>query len=157
MRIFGRKARLNAFLTEDKVMALSMIPLFIRMALIHVDDLADFFVRVAEKSSVLGGKIFDIVTGTSESVEEVLKKTAEVSGAQSWEFRKPANCKCTCRLFLSIVRLTCRILVYEEALTTTSLIRPYLARTLLGWEPRKESFVDGLDVYFAAWRAAVGK
>jgi len=36
VRICGRKIRSNGFFREDKVMALSLIPLFIRMGLIHV-------------------------------------------------------------------------------------------------------------------------
>jgi hypothetical protein len=43
---------------------------------------------------------------------------------------------------------------YEEALTTTSLIRPYLARALLGWQPRKAGLVDGLATYYAAYLAS---
>ena len=44
--------------------------------------------------------------------------------------------------------------VFEEAITTTSLIRPYLAKTLLGWEPKKAGLVDGLRVYYEAWKAS---
>lgn len=44
--------------------------------------------------------------------------------------------------------------VYEEALGTTTLIRPYLARALLGWRPRKAGLVDGLSAYYQAYLAA---
>ena len=46
------------------------------------------------------------------------------------------------------------LLAYEVALGTTTLIRPYLAKTLLGWQPRKPGLVDGLPIYYAAWLAA---
>jgi hypothetical protein len=36
VRICGRKVRTNILFREDKVMALSMIPLMIRMGLVHV-------------------------------------------------------------------------------------------------------------------------
>jgi hypothetical protein len=45
-------------------------------------------------------------------------------------------------------------IVYEEALATTSLVRPYLARALLGWQPRKTGLVDGLETYYAAYLAS---
>ena len=45
-------------------------------------------------------------------------------------------------------------IVYEEALATTSLVRPYLARALLGWQPRKAGLVDGLETYYAAYLAS---
>jgi hypothetical protein len=43
---------------------------------------------------------------------------------------------------------------YEKALATTSLVRPYLARALLGWQPRKAGLVDGLETYYAAYLAS---
>jgi len=43
--------------------------------------------------------------------------------------------------------------VYEVALGTTHLIRPYLARSLLGWRPSKPGLVDGMATYYAAWKA----
>ena len=45
-------------------------------------------------------------------------------------------------------------LAYEVALGTTSLLRPYLARTLLDWRPTKPGLVDGFPIYYAAWKAA---
>ncbi len=44
--------------------------------------------------------------------------------------------------------------VFETAIGTTVLCRPYLARALLGWVPRKAGLVDGLDIYYAAWSAS---
>jgi hypothetical protein len=39
-------------------------------------------------------------------------------------------------------------------MATTATLRPYLARSLLGWQPRKAGLVDGLETYYAAWQAA---
>lgn len=47
--------------------------------------------------------------------------------------------------------------VFETALSTTTIIRPYLARSLLGWRPRKAGLLDHLDVYYQAWQASEGK
>ncbi|KIK51462.1 hypothetical protein GYMLUDRAFT_208616 [Collybiopsis luxurians FD-317 M1] len=105
-----------------------------RYALIHTDDLADMYVLACEKAALVGGVIFDAVNEFSESADDVLSALVKVSGAKGYEYRKPGN-------------------LYEVALGTTSLIRPYLARTLLGWQPRKPGLVDGLSVYYAAWKA----
>jgi len=84
----------------------------------------------------VGGKIFDAANDMTESADDFLQKLVEVSGtASGYEYIKPTNS-------------------YEEALTTTSLIRPYLARALLGWEPRKPGLVDGLTTYYAAYLAS---
>jgi hypothetical protein len=43
--------------------------------------------------------------------------------------------------------------VFEKAITTTTLVRPYLARALLGWQPKKAGFIDGLPTYYGAYLA----
>jgi nucleoside-diphosphate-sugar epimerase len=109
-----------------------------RYTMIHQDDLADFFLRVAEKSYLVKGCIFDAVGNTTESVDDLLEKLVRVSGAKGgYSYIEPSN-------------------PFEEALQTTSLVRPYLGRTLLGWERRKPSLVDGLETYYAAWKAGEG-
>jgi nucleoside-diphosphate-sugar epimerase len=106
-----------------------------RFALIHTDDLADLYVRATEKATLCGGLIFDAANNTTESADDVLAALHKVSGAtKPYEFREPTN-------------------LYEVALGTTSLIRPYLAKALLGWSPTKPGLVDGLPVYYAAWKA----
>lgn len=45
-------------------------------------------------------------------------------------------------------------LAFEEALACTTLLRPYLGRALLGWQPRKAGLVDGMDEYYAAYKAS---
>lgn len=63
-----------------------------RYAVIHTDDLADLFVRVAEKASLLGGKIFDAANSQTEPVDELLQKLVEIAGVKgSYEYRKPES------------------------------------------------------------------
>ncbi|GJE96821.1 NAD(P)-binding protein [Phanerochaete sordida] len=108
-----------------------------RYALVHADDLAELYRLAAEKAQLVGGMVFDAANDFTESADDLLKKLVKVSGAQGpHEFVPPTN-------------------LYETALTTTSLLRPYLARSLLGWQPRKAGFVDNLDVYYNAWKASV--
>lgn len=44
---------------------------------------------------------------------------------------------------------------YEVALGATALLRPYLARSLLGWTPRKPGLVDGLETYYRSYVASL--
>jgi len=107
-----------------------------RLAVIHSDDLSDLYVRVAEKGSLLGGKIFDAANPNTEPVDDLLQKLVEVSGAKGpYEYRKPEN-------------------LYEEAVQATGLIRPYLGNALLGWSVKKPGLIEGLDNYYAAWLAS---
>ncbi|KAF7329260.1 Epimerase domain-containing protein [Mycena kentingensis (nom. inval.)] len=107
-----------------------------RYALVHVDDVADAYVRAAERASILGGKTIDVSNAQTESVDELLRRLVEVSGARGpYEYRKPENS-------------------FEEAVSSSAILRPYLAHALLDWHPKKASFTDGLETYYAAWEAA---
>ncbi|KDQ52201.1 hypothetical protein JAAARDRAFT_50342 [Jaapia argillacea MUCL 33604] len=107
-----------------------------RYALIHTDDLADLFLKASEKAQIVGGKVFDAANDFTESVDGILAKVVEVSGAKGpYQYTEPSN-------------------LYEVALQSTTLLRPYLARSLLGWQPKKTGLVDGLATYYAAFQAA---
>jgi hypothetical protein len=43
---------------------------------------------------------------------------------------------------------------FHRALNSTALLRPILARSLLGWEPRKPPLAEGMKVYYHAWLAS---
>ena len=63
-----------------------------RFALIHVDDLANIYVRAAEKAPILGGTVIDAANDLTESVDDVLQKLVKVSGAKGYEYSTPTNC-----------------------------------------------------------------
>lgn len=44
--------------------------------------------------------------------------------------------------------------VLEAAMSTTILMRPYLAKKLLGWQPKKVGLGDGMKLYYDAWRSS---
>ncbi|KAI0076345.1 NAD(P)-binding protein [Panus rudis PR-1116 ss-1] len=96
-----------------------------RYALIHADDLAELY-------------IFAAANDLTESVDDILGKLVQVSGAKGpYEYREPSN-------------------PFESAITTTCNLRPYLARALLGWQPRKADLMDHLEIYYNAWKASEG-
>ncbi|KAL1677002.1 hypothetical protein EV122DRAFT_291462 [Schizophyllum commune] len=102
-----------------------------KISLIHCDDLADLYVRLAERAQVLGGLAFDAANGISEPTDAILEKLVAVSGASGYEFKAPTN-------------------PFEEAIASSAIIRPYLARSLLGWVPKKAGLTDNLEVYYNA-------
>lgn len=124
-----------------------------RWAVIHTDDVAELFLLAAEKAALVGGKIFDAANDTTVSVDDLLSRILEVSGAQGpFEYVKPEN-----REWLSINsynHAAYTMIVFQSAIATTSLLRPYLARSLLGWHPKKAGLIEGLETYYNAWKAA---
>ena len=63
-----------------------------RFALIHMDDLADLYLRTVEKAAICGGLIFDAANDQTESADDVLATLVKVSGAQKpYEYRNPSN------------------------------------------------------------------
>ncbi|KAL4243983.1 NAD(P)-binding domain superfamily protein [Abortiporus biennis] len=105
-----------------------------RFNVVHTDDLANLYVLAAEKAQLVKGQIFAGANDVTESVDDILRKLVDITGAAGFEFVEPTN-------------------VFERALTTTSLVRPYLARSLLGWRPVKAGLVDHLEIYYKAWEA----
>ena len=65
-----------------------------KISLIHCDDLADLYVRLAERAQVLGGLAFDAANGISESTDAILERLVAVSGASGYEFKEPTNREC---------------------------------------------------------------
>ncbi|KAH8112045.1 NAD-binding protein [Phellopilus nigrolimitatus] len=107
-----------------------------RWALVHVDDLARLFLCVAEAAPACKGLVFDAANDHSEPVSAVLDAAAGAAGARGWAYREPAS-------------------PFEEAVATTTLLRPSLARALVGWRPLKAGLVDGMPAYYAAYAASV--
>jgi hypothetical protein len=99
--------------------------------------LANFVLRVTERAPTLGGLLFDASNSVTESVEDFLNKLVKVSGAKEYTFFEPTN-------------------AFEEAMAGTVLLRPHLGRTLLGWHPVKAGLVDGMETWYASWKASAG-
>ena len=64
-----------------------------RWAMIHVDDLADAFLRIAESGPICKSLIFDVSNDASESVDDILEAVVRVSGASGYKYCEPQNCK----------------------------------------------------------------
>jgi nucleoside-diphosphate-sugar epimerase len=91
--LYGRAASILAALFEKAAQGRVVWPGTPggRYALIHPDDLSDLYVRLAEKASLMGGKIFDAANPNTESVDELLQKLVQISGASGYEYREPKD------------------------------------------------------------------
>ncbi|KIJ37530.1 hypothetical protein M422DRAFT_259888, partial [Sphaerobolus stellatus SS14] len=106
-----------------------------RYSFVHIDDLTDLYIRALDNARLLGGLTVNAANDYAESAEDILHNLVKVAGANGYEFTIPAD-------------------FAEVAFETTSHIRPYLAKTLLGWQSQKLGFVEGLSIYYAAWKAS---
>ncbi|CAG8465132.1 17379_t:CDS:10 [Acaulospora morrowiae] len=99
----------------------------VRWSFVHVDDLADAYVRAAERVDIVKGQIFIVVNNCSESIGDALKAVARVTGYKGViNFRAPEN-------------------EFEKAMTLTGIFTNRKAQTLLGWQQKHVGFVDGIE------------
>jgi len=106
-----------------------------RCATIHKEDLGEAFRLCAEKAYAIPGIIFDISNNYPEALAHIITQLQAVSGTYKTVYHKPEN-------------------DFHRALNSTALLRPTLARSLLGWEPRKPPLAEGMKVYYHAWLAS---
>jgi nucleoside-diphosphate-sugar epimerase len=110
-----------------------------RWATVHIDDLAQGYLRAAE--SGLGGEIFDLVDSSRSTVTEMVRATARVAGY-------------TGRIdYIPLDEAVKSMGPYAECLALDQHVDRSKALRLLYWTPRHESFVDGIETYFASWKA----
>ncbi|KAM0751470.1 NAD(P)-binding protein [Meredithblackwellia eburnea MCA 4105] len=107
-----------------------------RLAMIHVDDCAALFVLVAENAFVTQGLIFDAANPYPEPILFILDQLALASGGASVKFSEPTS-------------------DYHKALQSSNLLRPRLAKTLLGWETKKAPFGEGMELYYKSYLASL--
>ena len=110
-----------------------------RVPMIHIDDLADAYVRVAE--SGLTGEIFNVNDQSRLTVLEMAGAAARAAG-YTGEVRPTP---------LPEARKT--LGDFADALALSQHIDARKAARLLGWQPRHDGFLDDADVYYRAWKA----
>ena len=109
-------------------------------AMVHVDDLADAYVRAA--NSGLGGEAFNVTDRSRSTVKEMAAaagKAASYKGAVRGvpvdEARKAMG-------------------PFAEALVADQHVESWKIARRLGWNPRHGGFVDGARAYFESWKAS---
>lgn len=81
---------------------------------------------------------FDAINSASESVEDILSTIGRLLDVKHG--------------YVAPVQGS----IYE-GMDTQVWSKPSLGRALVGWEPKKASFVSGIKTYYEAWKAQAGQ
>ncbi len=111
-----------------------------RWAMVHIDDLADAYLRTVEAG--VSGEILNLADEHSTTVGELAGAAAAAAG-----YRGTLN-------LTSLRAATEQLGPLAEALALDQHVSSEKARRLLGWRPRHAGFVEEATTYYAAWRAA---
>lgn len=110
-----------------------------RWTMVHLDDLADAYVRAAE--SGLGGEVFNVSDRSRFTVVELATAAARAAGYRA-EIRV---------LPLADARKTMGD--FADALALNQHVDARKAVRRLGWQPRHGGFLDQVDLHYRAWQA----
>jgi len=113
-----------------------------RWAMVHVDDLAEAYVRAAESN--YGGEIFNVVDHSRASVREMANAIASVTN-YAGEIQ-----------YVPVAEAAKTLGDFAECLAVDQHIDGRKAARLLGWQPKHGGLADGIASYFEAWKAAQG-
>jgi nucleoside-diphosphate-sugar epimerase len=109
-------------------------------AMVHVEDLADAYVRAAESGQK--GEVFDLTDRSRPTVREMIEAVARVTGYRG-EVR-----------YLPVAEAVKAMGDFAECLALDQHVDGRKAERVLGWRPRHNGFVEDIEVYFEAWKAA---
>ena len=110
-----------------------------RWPMVHLDDLADAYVRAAESS--LAGEIFSVTDRSRFAVLELATAAARAAGYKGEIPLLP----------LAEARKTMGD--FADALALNQHVDSGKAVRLLGWQPRHGGFLDEVEVLYRAWKA----
>ncbi len=114
-----------------------------RWAMVHVWDVADAYVRAAEKPG-LGGEAFNLSDPSHTTIREMALAAAEAAG-YTGEIR-----------WIPVAEAAETLGSLAEALALEQRVNPRKATWTLGWQPRFKGFVEDVGTYLAAWKAYNG-
>jgi nucleoside-diphosphate-sugar epimerase len=105
---------------------------------VHIQDLAEAYVRVAESGAAIDGEIFCIADEQRPKCVEVMRACLNAAGFNGEiEFAPHQDDDVTSTWFNQ-----------KEFITSRKAYR------LLGWSPRHTGILDEIETYYAAWKAA---
>jgi nucleoside-diphosphate-sugar epimerase len=110
-----------------------------RWAMIHLEDLADLFVRAA--GSAFGGEIFNATDRSRFTVLECARAASLAVGVTA-----PVEC-------VPLEEASKQLGPFAQCLALSQHVDSRKAAALLGWQPRHSGFVDRVVRYHAAFRA----
>ncbi len=110
-----------------------------RWAMVHLDDLADAYVRAVE--SGLSGETFNVADGSRATVGEMAIAASRAAGASGTLAHLP------------LADAAKAMGPYAECLAVDQHVDSRKAVRLLGWRPRHSGFVDEAALFYEAWKA----
>jgi nucleoside-diphosphate-sugar epimerase len=110
-----------------------------RWAMVHVEDLAEAYVRAAE--SDLAGEVLNVTDRSRSTVGEM----AAAAGAAAGATGPP--------VYVPVEEAARKMGDLAEALALDQHVDSRKAVRRLGWQPRHGGFLDGVATYFEAWKA----
>ncbi|NWG00748.1 MAG: NAD-dependent epimerase/dehydratase family protein [Thermoanaerobaculaceae bacterium] len=116
---------------------------FYRWAMVHVEDLAEAYVRAIEWPT--GGEVFNITDRSRFTVRECAEAASRAAGADGRVVATP------------VAEARQSLGGFADCLTLDQHVDARKAVRMLGWQPRHGGFVDGAETYFRAWKALVGR
>ncbi len=109
-----------------------------RWSWVHVDDLADAYVRILERPSAVDGEVFVIADDqrlAALEVQQAALRAAGYGGEVALETAEAGG-------------------IMQVAADQDELVSSAKAHRLLDWRPRHVSFTDAPERHFLAWQAA---
>lgn len=105
---------------------------------VHVSDLAQAYVKVAESSANLDGQVFCVADEQRYKCLEVMQACLSATGYQGEiEFASPSDDDVTSTWF------------DQNEFITSGKIRRWL-----GWFPKHTGLIDEIETYYSSWKAA---
>lgn len=108
-------------------------------AMVHVDDLAEGYLRAAERG--VGGGVFNLTDGSSATVREMADAVARVTGYAGRT------------QFVAADEASYTLDGFAECLALDQRVDSGKAGRLLGWQPTHHGFIDEVEIYFQSWKA----
>jgi nucleoside-diphosphate-sugar epimerase len=108
--------------------------------MVHIDDLADGYLRAAE--SHFAGEVFNLTDRSRATVGEMIRAVARVTG-----YTNPIQ-------FIPVAEAVQTMDDFAACLALDQHVDARKAVRLLGWQPRHGGFVDEVEVYYQSWKAA---
>jgi nucleoside-diphosphate-sugar epimerase len=110
-----------------------------RWAMVHVDDVAEAYLRVAQ--SGLSGEIFNVTDRSRHTVLEMATAAARAAGFTGEVRTTP------------VAEAARGMGPFAEALALDQHVSSWKLARRLGWQPQHGGFVDGARLYYEAWKA----
>lgn len=112
-----------------------------RWTMIHVDDVADGYVRAVESDR--SGEIFNLTDRSRFTVREMALACGRAAGYDGEIQSVP------------LAEALQSMGQYAECLTLDQHVDSRRAVRLLGWQPKHGGLIDGIDSYYASWKASL--